>query len=210
MSKLKYLHIRRTIPRGEQAVFVALVLFLCLGHFADASARQTRDLGETSHSTSLVSRPCPPCPLDFHIAMLNPPDEAGIFIGSIFIKARLSDISVRLFLNPTDGIEVLKVPKRLRGRLRKGRAVKIDLVARISPQAPRPAGLNVELHFRYPAKNAEHVFRTKLASKSLPIGVERLTLEQLRKWAAMPKGGPVFELDRCFFFAKERRRDNAN
>ena len=138
-----------------------------------------------------------PNPVDFHVAMVKPPDSEGVFHGSVFLRSRLAKLPVKLSLHPTEGIEVLVAPKRLGWRLAKGEKVVVDFTARISRQAPRPAGLNIKLRLRYPAKVAQ----TIVESDSEP----RSRLKDLvAQWASLPKGGPVVKVDRSFFFGGER------
>ena len=155
----------------------------------------------------VVVAPDAPDPVDFRLTMLSRPDNDGVFHGSILVNSRFGTIPIKMFFEPTRGIEVVEAPVRLRGRVCKGKPVGFDIVGRLSPSAPRPGGLVVVLKLRYPAADALAAYKAELRAKGTKTSLrEQQTIQQLERWAEVDKGGPIIRMSRSFFFPNEVRK----
>ncbi len=98
------------------------------------------------------------------------PDDDGYFTCRAVVAAPICDVKLKLNIEATDGIAIVEKPKKLKGRLRRGKTATFEFMARLHPNARLPIALRMELLYRSSPKglrkyisagNGEYAFHAK-------------------------------------------------
>ena len=116
-----------------KAMLIALLSFLSLASSALAGRKLKAHL---------------PQAVQFSLHRDSEPDRNGLFSCKAVVKAPVCDVKLKLTVVPAQGIKVVERPKKLQGRLKKGRTVTFSFIARLDKNAKLPVALRMELHYR--------------------------------------------------------------
>ena len=99
----------------------------------------------------------PPIPqaIEFAVFLLKAPDANGEFIIACRVLSLLEDVKVAMSINPSNNVEVIERPQKLRGRARLDKAVDFFVKCRLVDDQASHQGVNIELRYKYPYEEAK-------------------------------------------------------
>ena len=136
-----------------------------------------------------------PRALLFDVAQVTSPNDDGSFIVSCRLVSLLAHTKVALIIDCGNEFEILRGAKKLKGRLRLGKASELRLRLKKSSQEDGEAVLRFALRYKYPYKAAVAKVEDDPFVRYPTVSHKREAINQLRQIAK--SGRRVFTINRA-------------